>query len=210
MATTPSSIRTIRSATTFPMIAKHYIAGLLKYAPEFALHHQSVRELLQAPGFRRGGAHSTFPGRARNRSTLVRIPAYRPNREVACRVELRNPDPAANPYLGIRRACLPQALPALKRSCPCEHPTEGLDLFELSRQDLRKQGVRTLPESLGEAVELFAESELMQEDARRAYPRLSGGDEARRVERIPGHRFRMGAQSLPRGPLDVRSACGKG
>ena len=43
-----------------------------------------------------------------------------------------------------------------------QDPTEGLDLFELSRQDLRKQGVRTLPESLGEAVELFAESELMK------------------------------------------------
>mgnify|MGYP000069657816 CR=1 FL=1 len=32
----------------------------------------------------------------------------------------------------------------------------------LSRQDLRQQGIATLPESLGEAVELFAESELMR------------------------------------------------
>ena len=50
-----------------------------------------------------GGSSLHFLG-ARNRSTLVRIPAYRPNREVACRVELRNPDPAANPYLAF--ACM--------------------------------------------------------------------------------------------------------
>ena len=42
-------------------------------------------------------------------------------------------------------------------------PTENQDLFSLSRQELRDRGLRTLPESLGEAVELFAESELMRE-----------------------------------------------
>ena len=41
-------------------------------------------------------------------------------------------------------------------------PTRDQDLFMLSRQDLRQQGIATLPESLGEAVELFAESELMR------------------------------------------------
>ena len=57
---------------------------------------------------------------------------------------------------------LAAGLAGIEEELPLQDPTEGLDLFELSRQDLRKQGVRTLPESLGEAVELFAESELMK------------------------------------------------
>ena len=141
-------------------LAKHYIAGLLKYAPEFCCitnqYVNSYKRLVSG-----GEAPTYISWGARNRSTLVRIPAYRPNREVACRVELRNPDPAANPYLAF--ACMLAAgLAGIEEELPLQDPTEGLDLFELSRQDLRKQGVRTLPESLGEAVELFAESELMK------------------------------------------------
>ena len=140
--------------------AKSYIAGLLKYAPEYTLvtnqYVNSYKRLVSG-----GEAPTYISWGARNRSTLVRIPAYRPNREVACRVELRNPDPAANPYLAF--ACMLAAgLAGIEEELPLQDPTEGLDLFELSRQDLRKQGVRTLPESLGEAVELFAESELMK------------------------------------------------
>ena len=95
---------------------------------------------------------------AKNRSPLIRIPDARGK---GTRIELRNPDPAANPYLAF--ACMLAAgLAGIEEELPLQDPTEGLDLFELSRQDLRKQGVRTLPESLGEAVELFAESELMK------------------------------------------------
>ncbi len=42
-------------------------------------------------------------------------------------------------------------------------PTEDKNLFNLSRQELRNQGFSTLPENLGEAVELFAESDLMRQ-----------------------------------------------
>ena len=50
----------------------------------------------------------------------------------------------------------------MKRSCLCKIPAEGLDLFELS-SGLAQAGVRArCPESLGEAVELFHESELMK------------------------------------------------
>ena len=98
---------------------------------------------------------------ARNRSTLVRIPMYRPNRETACRVELRSPDPAANPYL-VFAVMLAAGLAGIEEELELEPPKENVDLFALSRQELRKQDVKTLPESLGEAVELFAESELMK------------------------------------------------
>ncbi|WP_080796995.1 glutamine synthetase family protein [Arabiibacter massiliensis] len=142
-------------------VAKHYIAGILKYAPEFcAVTNQYVNSYKRLVA---GGEAPTYLSWAsRNRSTLVRIPGYRPNREDACRIELRSPDPAANPYLAFA-AMLAAGLRGIEDELELQPPAEDQDLFSLSRQDLRRQGVQTLPESLGEAVELFASSELMRE-----------------------------------------------
>ena len=140
---------------------------------------------------------------ARNRSTLVRIPRYRPDREVACRVELRSPDPAANPYLAFA-VMLAAGLKGIEDGLELQPPTEDQDLFCLSRQDLRAQGMSTLPESLGEAVELFAASDLMRETLGRAHPRLPGEREARRLERLPRFRDAVGARSLPGGAVAMR------
>ena len=96
-----------------------------------------------------------------NRSTLVRVPGYRPASEGACRLELRSPDPSANPYLAFA-VMLAAGLAGIEEELELQEPNEDQDLFMLSRQDLRQQGIATLPESLGEAVELFAESELMR------------------------------------------------
>ena len=93
----------------------------------------------------------------------MRIPRYRPDREVACRMELRSPDPAANPYLafavmlaaGLRGhrgragAAAPHRRPATCSACRA--------------RTCARRALSTLPESLGEAVELFAASELMRE-----------------------------------------------
>ena len=93
--------------------------------------------------------------------TLVRVPGYRPASEGACRLELRSPDPSANPYLAFA-VMLAAGLAGIEEELELQEPNEDQDLFMLSRQDLRQQGIATLPESLGEAVELFAESELMR------------------------------------------------
>jgi glutamine synthetase len=76
--------------------AKSYIAGLLKYAPEYTLvTNQYVNSYKRLrPG---GEAPTCISWGARNRATLVRIPGYRPRSEAACRVELRSPDPAPTP-----------------------------------------------------------------------------------------------------------------
>ena len=142
-------------------VAKRYIAGILKYAPEFCLvTNQFVNSYKRLVC---GGEAPTYLSWAsRNRSTLVRIPGYRPDREDACRIELRSPDPAANPYLAFA-AMLAAGLAGIEEGLELQPPTEDQDLFALSRQDLRRQGIQTLPESLGEAVELFAGSALMRE-----------------------------------------------
>ena len=141
-------------------VAKHYIAGLLKYAPEFcAVTNQYVNSYKRLVA---GGEAPTYLSwGARNRSTLVRVPGYRPASEGACRLELRSPDPSANPYLAFA-VMLAAGLAGIEEELELQEPNEDQDLFMLSRQDLRQQGIATLPESLGEAVELFAESELMR------------------------------------------------
>ena len=141
--------------------AKSYIAGLLKYAPEYTLvtnQYVNSYKRLQ-PG---GEAPTCISWGARNRSTLVRIPGYRPNSESACRVELRSPDPAANPYLAVAvmRAA---GLAGIEVGLELMPPADEAAPIGCTRYEHRARGIETLPESLGEAVERFAESRLMRE-----------------------------------------------
>lgn len=142
-------------------IAKHYVAGLLKYAPEFSLvTNQYVNSYKRLAA--RGEAPNCIAWARRNRSTLVRIPGHRPNREEACRVELRSPDTAANPYLAFA-VMLAAGLKGIEDKLELCDPVEGVDLTGLSRQQLRERGIETLPSTLGEAIELFEGSQLMRE-----------------------------------------------
>lgn len=142
-------------------LAKHYIAGLLKYAPEYCLLTNpcinSYKRLV--PG---GEAPVHITWARNNRSALVRIPGYKPHKEEACRVELRCPDPSANPYLAFS-AVLAAGLKGIEDKLPLQDSIEDRDWSNLSRQELRARGIETLPDTLGEAVERFAESDLMKE-----------------------------------------------
>lgn len=141
--------------------AKHYIAGLLKYAPEYCLvTNPSVNSYKRlVPG---GEAPVYVTWARRNRSALVRIPGYKPNKEEACRVELRNPDPSANPYL-VFAVTLAAGLKGMEEELSLPDPIEDGNLHLATRQQLKEKGIQTLPDTLGEAVELFAQSELMKE-----------------------------------------------
>ncbi|UCD36600.1 MAG: glutamine synthetase, partial [Nitrospiraceae bacterium] len=79
-------------------IAKKYIAGILKHAPEItAVANQWVNSYKRlVPGYE---APVYMAWARRNRSALVRVPLYKPGKEQATRIELRSPDPACNPYL---------------------------------------------------------------------------------------------------------------
>ena len=140
--------------------AKHYIAGLLKYAPEFCmLTNQYVNSYKRLIGGTAAPYSLTWGHR--NRSTLVRIPGYRPTKENACRVELRNPDPACNPYLAFA-AVLGAGLAGIEEGLELERPVDGLNLGAMTRQQLQAEGVSFLPRNLCEAVEAFEGSELMR------------------------------------------------
>ena len=142
-------------------LAKSYIAGILKYSPEFCLvTNQYVNS------YKRLIAQGEVPARlswARtNRSTLLRVPGYRPNRPDACRIELRSPDPAANPYLAFS-VMLAAGLAGIEEGLQPADPIEDRNLFDCSPRAARAEGARLLPANLGEAVDLFEKSELMKQ-----------------------------------------------
>lgn len=91
---------------------------------------------------------------ATNRSPLIRIPAPRGS---ATRVELRCPDPAANPYLTLA-VCLEAGLDGIRNQIePPQAVTENV--FEMRLSQKHALGIETLPADLGEAlVELEKDS----------------------------------------------------
>ena len=91
-------------------------------------------------------------------ASIVRIPGYRPSSEAAARIELRNPDPASNPYLAF--ACMLAAgLKGIEDELELPDPVEK----GATADQVAQRGVGRLPESLGEAIALFEHSELMKE-----------------------------------------------
>lgn len=141
-------------------IAKHYIAGLLKYAPEFcAVTNQYVNSYKRLVSGYEAPVYVTWA--RRNRSAMLRVPMYKPGKEDATRIELRNPDPSANPYLAFA-VMLGAGLKGIEDEL--ELPTEASsDIFKMTIEELREAGIRTLPGDLGEAIDLFEPSELMKE-----------------------------------------------
>jgi len=142
-------------------LAKHYIAGILKYAPEFCLiTNQYVNSYKRLTDM--GQVPACVSWARTNRSTLLRVPGYRPHRPDACRIELRSPDPAANPYLTFA-VMLAAGLAGIEEGLTPEDPIEDRNLFEGAAKGASDSGLAMLPTNLGEAVELFAASDLMRE-----------------------------------------------
>ncbi len=141
--------------------AKSFIAGILKYASEFCLvTNQYVNSYKRFFGV--GSAPSALAWARGNRSALVRIPGYRPNSQESCRIEVRNPDPASNPYLAFS-ALLSAGLAGIREGLEPPAPVEMSDLGTSSREELLADGISSLPETLGQAVDLFANSQLMRD-----------------------------------------------
>jgi glutamine synthetase len=97
----------------------------------------------------------------RNRSTLVRVPLYKPGKEKATRAEYRSPDPACNPYLAF--ACMLRAgLEGIKNKYPLPDAIEK-DVYEMSNERRKELKIGSLPGSLFEAIEVAGKSKLVKD-----------------------------------------------
>lgn len=141
--------------------ARHYIAGILRYAPEFAVvtnqYVNSYKRLMSKK------ESSRFIGWGKsNRSAMVRIPAYRLGDENASRVELRMADPAANPYLAFA-ATIAAGLKGIEDELELMPPCDGLDILSMSRRQRAEMGIEALPSTLSDALDIFEDSEFMHD-----------------------------------------------
>jgi glutamine synthetase len=140
-------------------IAKCYIAGLMKHAPEItAVTSQWVNSYKRlVPGYE---APTYITWGTRNRSALVRIPEYQPGNEKALRAEFRSPDPACNPYLAFA-VMLAAGLEGIEQKYELPPPVEE-DAFRLSEEERKRRNIGSLPASLQQAIELMEGSELVR------------------------------------------------
>ncbi|MBI2935030.1 MAG: glutamine synthetase [Chloroflexi bacterium] len=140
-------------------VARSYLAGLLARAPEItAITSQWVNSYKRlVPGYE---APVYLSWARRNRSDLIRVPEYQPGREKATRIEYRSPDPACNPYLTFS-VMLAAGLDGIEKNMEPPEPVEQ-NVFQMSEEERASRGIRTLPGSLHEALELTAKSDLVR------------------------------------------------
>ena len=138
-------------------IAYHFIAGLIKHAKGMAAITNplvnSYKRLV--PGYE-APVYIAWSGT--NRSPLVRIPTARGK---STRVELRNPDPSATPYLALA-VCLAAGLDGIKNKLEVIESVD-CNVYEMTKKERKEAGVGTLPESLIDAVDCLLEDEVICE-----------------------------------------------
>ncbi|MEB3102715.1 type I glutamate--ammonia ligase [Ferviditalea candida] len=133
--------------------ARHYMAGILKHARSFAaITNPTVNSYKRlVPGYE---APCYVAWSASNRSPMVRIPA---SRGLSTRIEVRNPDPAANPYLALA-VMLRAGLDGIENKLGLPSPTDR-NIYVMSDEERLDYGIPSLPMNLREAL-----TELLQDD----------------------------------------------
>lgn len=142
-------------------VAKHYMAGILAHASEIsAITNPTVNSYKRITT---GG--DSVPQYAtwglRNRASMVRIPVYKPGKQLSTRIELRSPDPMANPYL-VNAVTLAAGLDGIERKL--ELPPEATaETLKLTDRQMVEAGYAPLPRSLKEALDVFEDSQFMKD-----------------------------------------------
>jgi len=140
-------------------IAKQYVAGLLKHAPEItAIVSQWVNSYKRLVSGYEAPVYLSWA--RRNRSDMIRIPEYRPGREASTRIEFRVPDVACNPYLAFS-VMLAAGLEGIEKKYELGEPIEE-NVFEMSSEERERRGIGSLPANLYEAISLAENSQLVR------------------------------------------------
>ena len=142
-------------------IAKHYMAGILAHAREIsAITNPTVNSYKRITT---GG--DSVPQYAtwglRNRASMVRIPVYKPGKQLSTRIELRSPDPMANPYL-VNAVTLAAGLDGIERKLELP-PESTAETLKLTDRQMLEAGYTPLPRSLKEALDVFEDSQFMKD-----------------------------------------------
>lgn len=136
--------------------AYQFIAGIMEHIKGMTLITNPIVNSYKrlVPGYE---APVYIAWSAKNRSPLIRIPATRGE---GTRVELRSPDPSANPYL-VLAVCLAAGLDGIKRKLA---PVQSVDknIFQMSEDEKKACGIENLPGNLIEAITEFKNDSFIQ------------------------------------------------
>ncbi len=141
-------------------LAKYYIAGQLKHIKAMnAILNPTINSYkrlvvgYEAPVYVAWGQ--------RNRSALIRIPRITAGREKAVRVELRCPDPTANPYLAFA-VMLAAGLDGIEKKMKPPAPVEE-NIFEFTDATAAARGITTVAKSLMDALDELQKDSVIKE-----------------------------------------------
>ncbi len=137
--------------------ALHYIGGLLRHARGFtAITNPLVNSYKRlVPGYE---APVNVAWSMRNRSPMIRIPD---RRGAGTRIELRIPDPAANPYLALA-VQLAAGLDGIATNADAREPV-NTNIWEMSHREKRRLRIDDLPHNLEEACTELEKDEVITE-----------------------------------------------
>ena len=140
--------------------ARQFMAGILRHAPEItAVTNQYVNSYKRLWGG--GEAPSFVCWGHNNRSALLRVPLYKPEKGNSSRIEYRAIDSAANPYLAYA-LILSAGLKGIEEGYELPAETED-NVWNLTDAERRAMGIQPLPQSLDHAIRKLEESELAAE-----------------------------------------------
>jgi glutamine synthetase len=141
-------------------IARGFIAGVLHHATETtAVTNQWINSYKRLIA---GYEAPVYISWARNnRSALVRVPPTKMGKRDSARIEYRAPDCACNPYLAFA-AILAAGLHGIEHGYDLPQEASA-NLYQLSERELAAEGIKALPGSLSDAVDVMASSEMMAE-----------------------------------------------
>ncbi|WP_066497661.1 type I glutamate--ammonia ligase [Abyssisolibacter fermentans] len=137
--------------------AYHYLAGVLDHAKGLAaITNPTINSYKRlVPGFE-APVHIAWS--ASNRSPLVRVPAKKGQ---STRIELRNPDPSANPYLALA-VVLKAGIDGIKKELTPPEPINS-NIYDMDKGERRENGIDSLPVNLYEAVKDLKKDEVIKE-----------------------------------------------
>ncbi len=141
-------------------VGRSFIAGLLRHAPEItAVTNQWVNSYKRLYGGGEAPAYVCWGHN--NRSAMVRVPMYKPQKGQSTRIEVRTLDPACNPYLAFA-VLLAAGLKGVEEGYALPAGAED-DVWSLTEGERRAMGIEPLPQNLAEAIAVMEGSELVAE-----------------------------------------------
>lgn len=136
--------------------AYYFLGGVLHHAKSFAaVTNPTINSYKRlVPGYE---APVLIAWSAGNRSPLIRIPAKRGN---STRIELRNPDPSANPYLALA-VVLKAGLDGIKNQINPPAPVNS-NVYHMGEEEMIAKGIKGLPTNLYEAIQELEKDDIIK------------------------------------------------